>query len=357
MLRIGVIGAGMVSQLCHIANFSEIEGCRVTAIAELRAGLGEAAAHKFGIPTVHPTHRELLADDDVDAVVVVTRRHATGPVVYDALRAGKHVLSEKPMAHTVEQAERLVAAARDYDRIYAVGFMKRHDAGVARAKALLDDFRRSGELGAVVFARAYCFAGGVTSGGGGYVMTGEERPDGIELWPVAPAWLPPELHADYAEFLNVYSHTINLSRFLLGARPRVRSANLSNPKGRLIDLDFGDFSAALEFGDLSPCDWREGIEVVFERGCLRVGLPQPFLRGVPATVELYRSGRDPQTVTFSATPSWAFRRQAEAFVRSAAEGRTPLASGADSIVDHELTEAIYELHLHSRSYAHAIPGG
>jgi predicted dehydrogenase len=357
MLRIGVIGAGMVSQLCHIANFTEIEGCRVTAIAELRAGLGEAAAHKFGIPTVHPTHRELLADDDVDAVVVVTRRHATGPVVYDALRAGKHVLSEKPMAHTVEQAERLVGAAREYDRIYAVGFMKRHDAGVARAKALLDDFRRSGELGAVVFARAYCFAGGVTSGGGGYVMTGEERPDGIELWPVAPAWLPPELHADYAEFLNVYSHTINLSRFLLGARPRVRSANLSNPKGRLIDLDFGDFSAALEFGDLSPCDWREGIEVFFERGSLRVGLPQPFLRGVPATVELYRNGRDPHTVTFSATPSWAFRRQAEAFVRSAAEGRTPLAGGADSIVDHELTEAIYELHLRARHDVYAMPKG
>src|SRR5882724_4424058 len=111
-VRIGMVGAGMVGQLAHLANFVQVPGCRVTALAELRPRLGAMAAERFQVPQVFSSHREMLAADVVDAVVVVTRRPATAPIVLEALEAGKHVLSEKPMAHTSAQAKRLVEAAR-----------------------------------------------------------------------------------------------------------------------------------------------------------------------------------------------------------------------------------------------------
>ena len=84
--------------------------CRVVALADLRPELAAAAAAKFGVKRTYRTHLELLADREVAAVVVVTRRRATGPIVLDALNSGRHVLSEKPMAYTTEQARTLVEA-------------------------------------------------------------------------------------------------------------------------------------------------------------------------------------------------------------------------------------------------------
>ena len=102
-----------MGQLAHIANYAELNKCRMVALAELRPGLRELVARRYGIDRVYATHEQLLADSGVDAVVVVTQRFLTGPVALDCLRAGKHVLTEKPMASTCEQATTLVEASRE----------------------------------------------------------------------------------------------------------------------------------------------------------------------------------------------------------------------------------------------------
>ena len=73
-------------------------------------------------------------------------------------------------------------------RKYAIGFMKRHDAGVQEAKKLLESLKNSGELGRIVLMRAYCFGGEFTVGSANFAMTEEIRPQGLELWPEAPDW-------------------------------------------------------------------------------------------------------------------------------------------------------------------------
>jgi predicted dehydrogenase len=186
MIGIGFVGAGMIGQLAHIGNFVDLSGCHIRAIAELRPELGRQAAERFQIENVHPSHKELLADPSIDAVVVATRRPATGPIVRDALNAGKHVLSEKPMAPTRELAQSLVDAAVAARRKYALGFMKRHDAGVQRAKQLVDELKESGELGRIILMRSYCFGGEFLVGSADFAMTEELRPDGLELWPLVP---------------------------------------------------------------------------------------------------------------------------------------------------------------------------
>lgn len=342
MIGIGFVGGGMVGQIAHIANYVNLPGCRMVALAELRPELSQQVVERFGIPTTYPSHRELLRDPAVDAVVVVTRRHATGAIVLDALNAGRHVLSEKPMAHTVEQARRLVDAAAKAGTIYSVGYMKRHDAGVQHARALLQSLEKSGELGRIVLMRIYCHGGDFQVSNDGFAMTNEIRPEGLELWPIAPDWIPPAMTADYAWFLNVFIHDLNLMRYLTGRTPRVTAVDLKRANGRLAAFDFGDFPCILEMAEVPFRDWQEGVEVLFEKGRMRIALPSPLRRDEPAHIEIYRRE---STEVPELAPSWAFRRQAEAFVADIAAKREPLASGKDALKDMLLAEEIWRRHL------------
>jgi predicted dehydrogenase len=338
---IGIIGAGMVGQMCHLANFVANPGCRVVALADLRPELAAAAAAKFGVQRVYRTHLELLADPEVTGVVVVTRRRATGPIVLDALNAGRHVLSEKPMAYTVAQATSLVEAARRQNLVYGIGYMKRHDAGVARAMTLLARLRADGSLGRIVSARGWCSAGETGRASDTFTMTGEPRPDGIVLWPDGPDWMPAELRPGYDTFLNVYSHIINLARYALGASPGLVDSRLPTGAAATAALDFDGVPCTLELANESTGVWREGLAITFERGSLTIELPPPFADGTEARVVLDDGG---QTTELPRDHSWAFRRQAEAFVLDIARQTTPLASGADSVADIALAEAIWHRH-------------
>jgi predicted dehydrogenase len=341
-VRIGMVGAGMVGQLAHLANFVQIPGCRVTALAELRPALGRLAADRFGVPQVFASHREMLAADVADAIVVVTRRPATGPVVLEALEAGKHVLSEKPMAHTLAQGRQLVEAARARGLVYAVGFMKRHDAGTVLAKQHFDAFMAGGELGRLLLLRAWCYGGEFACGADGWVMTEETRPDGIDLWASAPDWVPPQSHADYAWFLNVFIHDLNLLRYFAGRTPTVRAVDLARPNGRLVLFDCGDYPAVLEMAEQTGTALDEGLEAVFEKGRVRLTFCSPMWKNHPAAVTIVRAG---ETINPTTGWSWSFRRQAEAFVADVAGRREPVAGAADSLADLALAEEIWRRHL------------
>jgi predicted dehydrogenase len=336
---IGIIGAGMVGQMCHLANFVANPGCRVVALADLRPELAAAAAAKFGVERVYRTHREMLADPEVTGVVVVTRRRATGPIVLDALNSGRHVLSEKPMAYTTAQASTLVDAARQRNLIYGIGYMKRHDAGVARAMTLLARLRADRSLGNIVSARAWCFAGETGGQQAAFTMTPEPRPDGLALWPDGPDWMPASMRPGYDTFLNVYSHIINLARHMLGASPKLSESRILASAATTVTLDFDGIPCALQLANEATGVWREGLAITFERGSLTIELPPPFADGTEARVIL-DDGR--QTSELSRGHSWAFRRQAEAFANNILQGTTPLASGEDSIADIALAEAVWQ---------------
>jgi len=325
--------------MCHLANFVANPGCRVVALADLRPELAAAAAEKFGVKRVYRTHLELLADPEVSAVVVVTRRRATGPIVLDALNSGRHVLSEKPMAYTAVQAAALVDAARRQNVIYGVGYMKRHDAGVARAITLLARLRADGSLGGIVSARGWCFAGETGGQRDTFVMTSEPRPDGIVLWPDGPDWMPAALRPGYDTFLNVYSHIVNLSRYALGPSPSLVDSRLPAAGAATVSLDFGGVPCTLELANESRGGWREGLAIAFERGSLTIELPPPFAAGAEARVIL-DDGRGSNELPRE--HSWAFQRQADAFLADIARRTTPLASGEDSVTDIALAEAIWQ---------------
>ncbi|MBD3307925.1 gfo/Idh/MocA family oxidoreductase [candidate division KSB3 bacterium] len=348
-IKFGFIGAGFIGQLAHIANYAQVEGCELYALAEIRPELRRKVLHRYGFQKGYANHRELLADPDVEAVVVVTPRPQTGPIALECLKTGRHVLTEKPMAHTWSQAQQLVSVAHENGVVYAVGYMKRHDEGVQMAKTLLDQAVQSGEFGQIIFARAHCFMGDSYCQCDGHITTAEEvcYPD-HSAWTIAPDWLPRHLHRDFAWFLNVYGHNINLLRYLLDKTPDVTFARLNDQKGQITVFEWGHFPAILESGRFEYRGWDEITEIYFERARVRIQTPPPLLRNVPARIELYKgSGATHEILSPQSNWTWSFRRQAEAFINDIRIGSKPLASGSDSEEDLRLVEKIWRIYLHT----------
>ncbi|MDP7054172.1 MAG: Gfo/Idh/MocA family oxidoreductase [Alphaproteobacteria bacterium] len=341
-VKIGMVGVGYIGQIAHLANYDGMAGCEVTAVADIRPGLRDAVQAHYGIPQAYATHRELLDNSGVDAVVAVTRRHHVGPVALDCLRAGKHLLTEKPMAATLQQAEKLVAAAETSGAHYAIGYMKRHDEGVQLARGLIEDLVASGELGPLTFARFYCFQGHHFYDRATAVGLGEDRPEDLESWAVAPDWLPPELHDGYDNFMNVFAHDINLMRYLLGATPKASHLDYRSQAGSVALFDCGDFPAAFEFGMYEHDNWCEGVEIFFQRGHMTIELPPPLLKNVPARVTLHRAESGDQVETFEVGQGWSFQRQAQAFIDDLREDRESIVGGRDSLEDLRVIEELWK---------------
>jgi predicted dehydrogenase len=341
ILNIGMIGAGFIGQLAHLMNYVEVRGCRVFALAEYRPGLRQKVAARYGIPHAYATHEELLQNPEVDAVIVVTPRAYTAPIVLDCLKAGKHVISEKPMAGTAAQGKELVDCAAANGLHYVVGYMKRYDEGVQLAKRMLDEVLASGELGPVLYARAHCYMGDSYCRADGHVTTDEKPEYSDGGWPVAPEWLSGDLVKPYAMFVNCFSHNTNLLRYLFDKVPSVEYANVSGANGHIAVLDMGSFRATLEVGGASNRGWDEVTEIFFADGKITVRTPPALLKNVPASVEVYKAGSIQQVVTPQCNWTWAFRRQAEAFVGDILAGRPSLSPGSDALEDLRLIENIW----------------
>jgi predicted dehydrogenase len=106
-------------------------------------------------------------------------------------------------------------------------------------------------------------------------------------------------------------------------------------------LDFGGVPCAFELAHETAGPWREGIEVAFERGVVTIELPPPFAEE-EARVLVDEGGRRSE---LPRDKSWAFRRQADAFVASLTGRAQPLASGEDSLTDLALAEAIWKARI------------
>jgi predicted dehydrogenase len=336
-IDIGFVGCGFMGQLAHLANFAMDPRCRIVAIADYRPKLARMVADRYGIPRTYRTHTDLLEGEDIDAIVEITQDDQHAPVAIDAIELGKHVYTEKPISSNLEDARRMVRAAKRQGVKLQVSYMKRYDPGVELAKEHVAKAMEDGSLGQITYARSHGFGGNWICNIGKPITTDEPVPP---VKPANPAWLPGNMIQSYRTYLNVYCHNINLVRHLVG-NPGDASFSSYHEGAKLLLMDYPTFPAAIETGWLSASFWDERTEVYFRDGRITIDTPPPLLRNVPARIEIYRAGST-QTHLQPVCPSdWSFRRSAEHFVDCIINDQTPRSSGEDSILDVELVESAF----------------
>jgi predicted dehydrogenase len=341
-VNIGVIGAGFIAQVAHLHSLAALSGCRIAAIADNRPEFRAQIAQAYRIPQQFDEPEALLVAPGIDANIIVLPRRAMGPVLERAVATGRPVLSEKPMAHTLEQGRRIVAAADASRCRLAVGFMKRHDAGVILFREKLSELVASAEVGDIEHVSMHDYCATYAIPVPQHFQTAAKRPSRYAEWPTVPDGLPSAMAADYEYTLNVASHDINLLRFLLPDGLKARSFVVRQGGSQLATFDGGRFDVTLALAKVDVGRWDQELNVYFRRGRLQLRLPSPLSRQEAASVTFERRGRCEQLTPPPDRRVWAFTAQASHFLDVVRGRAEPAVSGRDALLDLELIEELWK---------------
>ncbi|MFD8144196.1 Gfo/Idh/MocA family protein [Streptomyces sp. NPDC059708] len=355
MLRFGVIGAGVIGGV-HARTLARLPG-RATLVAVAGAGpdRARALAAEHGCAW-YGSARELLARPDIDAVCVCVPSGLHAEVGAAALRAGKHVLVEKPLEVSLEAADRLLAAARSSGRTLGVVLQHRFDP----AARFLHDSVRAGALGTPTSAHAEVpwwrsqgyydsgqWRGTARLDGGGAVMNQGVHTLDLLQWVMGEAV---EVSAHTALLahrgIDVEDTAAAVIRFAGGALATVLATTAAYP-GRTARLAVhGDRgSAVLDDDRLAWYHARAAGDAEDPYGAYGAGDQSADLPMV------YDDERDP-----TGLPGASHRAQLADFCEAVEEGRPPAVSGEDARRSLALTLALYASARTGRTVRPAGPG-
>ncbi len=148
-IRFGIVGCGAIGPT-HVAAIRQLTGATPVAVADLLPDRAKAIADQFSIQKIYADQAELIADPKIDVVCLCTPSGMHGDAVVAAMRAGKHVIVEKPMEITAAACDRMIAAHHQTGKLLTVISQHRFDAASQQVKQLID----AGTLGRIILATA-----------------------------------------------------------------------------------------------------------------------------------------------------------------------------------------------------------
>src|SRR5438045_3805286 len=151
-LKVGVLGCGPIAQAAHLESCAKARNADLYAICDVAPDLLERMAWTHHPERSYSDYAAMLADPQLDAVIIATSDAFHVPASMAALQAGKHVLCEKPIGIGLDQIQRLREVVAASGKVLQVGHMKRFDAGLQSAKRFIET-----EMGEMLALKAwYC---------------------------------------------------------------------------------------------------------------------------------------------------------------------------------------------------------
>ena len=317
-MRLGLIAAARITDPALVAPARELDDVSLTVVGARDLARAEQAAAAWGVSRAVGSYEEVIASDDVDAVYIATpaghHRHWT----IEALRAGKHVLCEKPFASNAAEAREMVAVGRETGLILMEAFHWRYHPMVGQMQAIID----SGAIGEVEGADA------------AFDLPEGEIAMGDIRW---------DLSIGGGSLMDLGCYPVQWLRWLLGPTPEVVSATAVCPVDRVdghiqAELRWADGRSATLSSSMIEPNGRTDVRmsVYGSAGTMIAMNPLAPQNGASITIET-DSGREVHGVDSSAT----YLHQLVAFRDAVASGVHPVTSGDDSIQNMEVIDAIY----------------
>jgi predicted dehydrogenase len=259
LLRIGVLGCGPIAQAAHFESCTKARNAELYAICDVADDLRNRMAATHAPTRSYADYDQMLADPDLEAVIIATSDAFHVPAATRALAAGKHVLCEKPLATSVEEAESLRGLAGGL--VLQVGHMKRYDAGLQAAKSFID-----GPMGQMVALKAwYC------DSTHRYPMTDAVQPLMVTSALAKKPSENPKADLDRYYMLAHGSHLVDTARYFAGAIAEVQARLLNRAGVRTWFVDVAFENGTLGHLDLTVAvrmDWHEGFQIYGENGSI-----------------------------------------------------------------------------------------
>ena len=330
-LRFGLIGCGEIGRL-RAAALTRTGSARLVAVNDLDRGRAAAVASRHGGAVDHDW-RALLHREEVDAVIVSTPPSLHAEMCIEALKSGKHVLCEKPLARTPDECRKILEAAEQSGRFLATGFNYRFYPSVKKVRAILD----AGVIGALDHIRSYA----------GYSAADHSHP-----------WLHNVEVMGGGALRDNGIHLIDLTRYFLGEVAEVKGFASNSVWGFKGCEDNGFALLRSPMGTIASlqASWTEWrgyrllVEIYGTRGCIRAWC-FPMVTQVIWARE--RGGRTRRRIhLFPMTHIWerlrsyrwvviqSFIEELQAFSLAIRGEPTALATGHDGLRAVEIAHAV-----------------
>ena len=309
-INIGLIGLGRLGSLYAGYLAGRVRGAQLVAVADSSEGVAEPIADAFGIERHYRDYQDLLAQKNIDAVVVTTPTSTHKDVVVDAAKSGKAIFCEKPLSLSLEECEIMMKAVEQNGVFFQMGFMRRFDAGYAEAKRKITE----GVIGTPV------------------VFKSSSRD------PFRPSLEYADPKHSGGLIIDCGIHDFDLARWFMGDVAQVYSigGTLVYPEMKEVD-DIDNAIVTLTFvdGRVGVVDLsRSGIygydirtEILGTKGTLQVG----YLKQTPM-LSLTKEGVTHDTVPyFTQRFEQAYVAQLQDFVDNLLHGKQPAVTGSDGI--------------------------
>jgi predicted dehydrogenase len=330
-LRWGILSTASIAREKVIPGIQRADRCRVVAIASRDAARAADVARDAGIPTAHGSYEALLADPDVDAVYIPLPNHLHAEWVIAAARAGKHVLCEKPLALTSEDAERMVEVAEGEGVRLMEAFMYRlHPSWVA-----VRELVASGRIGRVVAVQSW-------------FSYFNDDPGNIRNIQAAGG----------GALYDIGCYSVNLSRMLFGAEPiRIEASILRDPAsgvdivvGGLLEFEGG----VATFGCSTRAEDDQRVHVYGTDGRISIGIPFNIPPDRPTHIYLTRGGEPPvdpatETITFDMADPYSV--EAAAFAGAILDGGPTPVPPRDAVANLRVIEQLFRSGARDATYA------
>jgi predicted dehydrogenase len=319
-LRIGVLGCGPIAQFAHFEAVRKAKNAELYAICDLADDLRNKmiAIHD---PTVsYSNYEDMLADPNVDAVIVATSDQFHVPAALQAVKAGKHVLVEKPLGVTVEEILELREAINKAKVILQVGNMKRFDPGIKFAKDFIqNDMGEKLALKAWYCDSTYRYSMTEAVQPIPYTSTNARKPSGN-----------PKANKRQYFMLTHGSHLVDTARYLGGEIVSVQAKLVEKFAAYcwFVETQFADGSVGhLDLTVAVRMDWHEGFEVYGEFGSVIGKTYNPWYFK-SSDVECFSTRTGSYTRPLGEDAHF-FRLQVEGFANTILNGASQLGANAE----------------------------
>jgi len=323
---VGLIGAGTMGRM-HAEVFNALDNVQFKAITDLDISRTKKVINEIGCKNVeyYSNYEDMLKNSEIDAVVIAIPDNLHTEPVIASLKAGKHVLVEKPLATTLEDCDKMIAMAKKSNKILMVNYTHRWAPPYAKAKEIFD----SGKIGKPVMAYA----------------RKNDTINVIKEWPWLANSTPPA-------FLS--SHDIDLVRWFFDSEVKSvyarcydkilksKSINTLDPVQALVEFENGaiaTFESAWIYPNTFPTATDSYIELVAEKGVIHLDRKKEIVE--VADEESFFYPKLSISSRIEGQLEGAFKLCLEHFVKCAIGGKEPLTSGFAARQVAEVVEAIH----------------
>ncbi|GAA6025563.1 hypothetical protein JCM8202_001243 [Rhodotorula sphaerocarpa] len=355
VLQVGVVGCGEVAQTTHLPTLQLLSAWfRVAAVCDLSPTLVDHCARKFSVERTYSDYRQLCADPAIDVVLVLAADEYHAEIAIAAADAGKHVLVEKPMCLTREEAKAVAEAGERNKVVVFVGYMRRYAVAFLRMKEEI------ATLKTIHYATVRDIIGEnsffVNESGTFPIYPRDFPADSAQERSakgkaIASSALSAAQASDardvstYRLLGSLGSHDLSAMRELLGSPNSCIAATRSKADGPPFItalLEYDGFTTTYETGIDNIADFDAHIEVIGDGKRLKLRYDTPYVKGLPISLEIKERDEHGHYVERTIRPTYedAYTLEWKSFYASVMEGTPVKTTPKDAAQDLDIFDMI-----------------